>query len=337
MMGEIMKRIFVSFIIISCVITFIGCHQDNSEKFFTMLTFKYTDNKINAISFYITDSIKFEGDVLYTTSDNSVSNEQLFPRYIFNNTLILSEIPTKVSNNYKYIKSDNKTIWYNQYLLKQSDGESETYKWNILCDSEIKGEVELLYNDKIYNPVSFFVKDDYVYIFCMNDIDSAVFIYDIHLSDPAVYKVISYTDKFKKFNIPEPVLPYYAYNYNNVYSYDFGFIYNDGVNIYLMDPDAESMTILFNEQQVLKDMPFIDSYREDYIFFIDCAYQNGYYLLSFPAYNILPGWYVVIYDSNCQYSGYLHLSQDRIEYYDFDNKLIDSINVNILPKVYINM
>ena len=80
---------------------------------------------------------------------------------------------------------------------------------------------------------------------------------------------------------------------------------------------------------------FKDSYRDVYWFFDSASFCNGCYMLSVPAYNELPGWYIVLYDSELIYRGCIHITETRIVLYDADNKEISRLEGDFCAYCYL--
>ena len=98
------------------------------------------------------------------------------------------------------------------------------------------------------------------------------------------------------------------------------FYWNEGCNIVKMNPYDGSFDIVVNVSDIERDIPTLDTNREEYDFIYNYGHRNGINILIFPNYNDLPGMIAAFYNDEGAFLGRVLVSEDSIICFDKGNK-----------------
>ena len=93
-----------------------------------------------------------------------------------------------------------------------------------------------------------------------------------------------------------------------------------------MNPYTGEYETVIDEQQVKKDMPFIDTHRESYDFFTGFSVQENVYIALFPNYNDVYGTYAALYSDESKFLGCVLCTEASISYLNSDGEKMKEIN-----------
>ena len=337
-----MKKIILLIVILISIFFIIGCSSKATEYNLDFLIYKVSD-EVTSWKLNVNNScLKISNMPLYVLPlEGPMSGERLYPQHWSDESIILRTNPISVIDEYQYDISDESLRYYRDYVLEKNGDE-----WELTKSAKSIYKCIMINEGDLYSPLGFYVDESThkIYILCIyNEVDYnaniGVFVFDNEKNNKEINfasSVIFYKDNLNYLNISPPNYPYYFYNGTNIKPFENGFLYNEGANIYLIKSSTEEISLLLNETIILKDMPFLDTYRESYSFFSSIGYQEGYYFVSFIAWNSLAGMYVAIYDINLEYKGYISITENTITLFDKNNKSVDSINDSFLTRIYLH-
>ena len=258
-------------------------------------------------------------DILVLTRDTTANTASIQQLTVSDNSLSLS------STTYFSLPDDNYD--YDTIVYWDSDKIAVSVS---SFDATMNSDKTIFCAD----PTDLFFEDSDIHVLCSSltradEFSVYVFIFDV---DTGTMRTVCCDDSFHQYDISPVMYPAEPFQ---CYPLADGFLYNEGANIYHIDGVSGEMRSLFDESMVMDDIPLKDSYRDVYWFFDSASFCNGCYMLSVPAYNELPGWYIVLYDSELIYRGCIHITETRIVLYDADNKEISRLEGDFCAYCYL--
>ncbi|MBO5383249.1 MAG: hypothetical protein J6A30_03010 [Ruminococcus sp.] len=313
-----------------------SCSSDSVNDHFSFYYAEYEDNDIRIYNTTVNESTGFTNEFVYALpNDNSLYDPvYLFPQYAYMNDLWLLSSPSETSPSYTHDMYDGISLRYMNYKLNPSNKEGI---YLLSTEKESLKEIDLSeFSDIRLLSMSVDVLHTKMHVCFQNNTGIYILSTDIS-SDLTPPSITVLDDLLESAEIEEPLYPYHVKGYMNIYGSEQGFLFNEGANVYIISPETQEINLLFSEKDIINPLPYFDSYREGYNFIYDCFYQNGFYLISFPALNELPGQYIVIYTKDSVYYGYIKITESALSMYDKDNRLIEEITGNFFPRVFIRM
>lgn len=265
----------------------------------------------------------------------------IFPQYMTKDILVLGTTPESSSYKYTYTMTNRDTFYYEDYTLIFN---RESYTARLMKSGDSAGDLDLTYQSGSINPTSFFVDSngDIIVLGMVGSTLEESKLVVAHYTETGnnLCDMIHYheiLDIWSKYDLSKADCPTYTKGSTNVAACGElgGFLYNETANLLYISSDGEKVTNILTPNTIKSDMPFLDTYREFYGFFSDFSYQNSYYIASFPSYNYLEGMYVAFYQQSGKYSGCLLCTRDKLTLFDSNNKVRDSIDMSLLPIVYL--
>lgn len=345
-----MKRVFVFLLATMIVLCVGGCSTENSATTQTeqpkqLIVFKVDGENVSAFELNIDlnkCSLALSTDAIYKISDSSrLESSRIFPQYMSSSNLVLRETPVNSKYNTVNISSDNKTLYFEEYIL-QFDNENFSFQISENGESICK-DVTLIHNDKKLIPTSFFIdKNGKIAILCMTsasliDTEMVSVLYAKNGESYSLEKVYEYSTIWEEYDLSKVGCPNYMSNSTNVFPNpaQSTFLYNETSKLMNISPYDGSVACVLDEGNVTSDMPYLDVNREFYSFFSGVGYQDGYYVATFPAFNSLAGTYAVIYSVAGKYMGCVLCESDSITLYNEENKEIVKMEGAFVPQLYI--
>ena len=217
--------------------------------------------------------------------------------------------------------SANSNLYFESWSLAADDS-----SW-LLSNDDTGYQKSLLFNTdgKDYTPVRFYADDANVYVLASHlsvASEFSVCIFTVHI-DSGTVTILCLDESFRKFEIT-PVA--YPMEFISVYPMPGGFLYNEGTRIFKIDAVTGDMSILFDENSVMNDIPLNDSDREFYSFFDMASYRDGFYILVNPAFNELSGRYVSFYNETLSYCGCILITENSIGLFSSSGERICEID-----------
>lgn len=265
----------------------------------------------------------------------------IFPQYMTRDILVLGTTPESSAYKYTYTMTNRDTFYYDDYTLIFN---RESHTARLMKSGVNTGDLDLTYQSGSIKPASFFVDSngDIIILGMVGSTLEESELVVAHYTETGsnLWGMIHYheiLDIWSKYDLSKVNCPTYTKGSPNVAACGElgGFLYNEGENLLYISSDGEKVTNVLTPDTIEGDMPFLDTHREFYGFFSDFTYQDGYYIASFPSYNYLEGMYVAFYQQSGKYSGCLLCTRDKLILFDSNNKVKDSIDMSLLPIVYL--
>lgn len=324
------------FILLLVPFVLCSCHSDSVKDHFSFYYAEYDDDDIRVYNTKVNNPTGFTNEFVYAlpNDDSLYDPVYLFPQYAYMNDLWLLSSPSEINPAYTHNMYDGDSLRYMSYWLSPSDQEG------IYLLSDERGTLNRIdiseFEDIRLLSMSVDIQHTKVYICFQNSTTIYILSTDIS-TDLTTSSIIVLDDLLEAAEIEKPLYPYHTKGYMNIYGCEQGFLFNEGANVYIISPETQEINLLFSEKDIINPLPYFDSYREGYNFIYDCFYQNGFYLISFPTLNELPGQYIVIYTKDSVYYGYIKITESALSMYDKDNRLIEEITGKFFPRLFIRM
>ncbi len=336
-MEKTIKKASLSILIITVFLLLSGCakHDEKVSEFqFLLIGAGENQNELAVKSLVVDENIlklsemplcvlsadTFDADsIRYWNSKRIVINQDnLLKNYDITMTVETVTAVSLLCDEY-FLKKEQETIW----SLSDSVGQlNQSVRFE---DSGIN-----------YTPIVMTDSQDgkKLFFFCNNLSGTAdqfrFAIFELQLSNMKM-SVFSINEEMAEHEI---IAVQYPFDQSVVSAAEDGFLYNEGTRVFMIDAQTREMKVLFEENRVVTDSPIMDSYRETYTFFSGTAYQNNSYLLAFPAYNEIRGWYIAIYTDTGIYNGCVRISDYRIQLFNAKNEQLDEITCDGYNEYY---
>ncbi len=325
-----MKHIFISCLLI--LVALCSCSATNEAYELQLLCTEYIDDENVAIrDFSVVDGEITIEDILYAQNLTQTETSKIFPVQMKDTILYMANAVSDLNSAYKQVVFDG-SLYNKQYKLAKS-GQPGIY---ILQNDSDVWEIDLTEYENAM-PVSIYVEESSNMLYVVFNEFPNICIGSASLATSLTTVDIKQMNTvFEKNEIPIPYYPMYDMSYINIFPCEDGFIYSDGAVIYHIEPATGEMEKLFCEDDILEEMPSLDSHRDFYGFFSGFGCQNGYYLLKFNAFNETWGEYVAIFDLEKNYQGFIKITENKLIITDSENNIIDEYEGKFYPSMFVS-
>ena len=280
---------------------------------------------------------------LYQVQKNTVSENYdwntIYPKSLTDSNMVLRGEPFKAFRTpYVIIREEEHTdegvsfkqLWSGEYRMDYTAGEkSETYEIKKSEEAVAVLTAEII-EDERFEPLIFFIDKAGKLVMVCTRTKGAV------ASNNYPVSVVAAKNEDGKYEVAEktsfermyeerfsPIQgPYSCWFGENIYADadEECFYWNEGCNIVKMNPYDGSFDIVVNVSDIERDIPTLDTNREEYDFIYNYGHRNGINILIFPNYNDLPGMIAAFYNDEGAFLGRVLVSEDSIICFDKGNK-----------------
>ena len=271
--------------------------------------------------------------------DLDISVSPLYPQYLSESSLVLCQEPIRTKSEDCRICSSHDELYFEAYTLEY-DADSSAFTLSKAGKLLYEG-VPIVCGETPVRPACFYV--DYagkVVVLGMTmenllDTQMVVMCYSEERGSLSSPQITGYDSFWTDYDVSKVLCPNYMPGYYNITACPElgGFLYNETCNLFLVQPETETISRVLSEDDVCQAIPFFDSHRDYYSLFTQCSYQNGTYTATFSALNEVPGVYTTFF-SNGKYLGFLRCGEQKIVLGDSSNSPIAEIDGDFLPRVF---
>ena len=342
-----MKRFVLLMVCLGIMLSLPGCADkvDVDASMATALIFQETETEYAALQLTIdfqSMKLSLDDEPFYSISSSVHSWLDLVPQYMSQDVLVLNGDTAQSSFEPTVFVQNGSPIYYQDYSLSR-DGESAV--WKLSENGQICGEIAPVYQGiGLSSVASFFVdQQDKVILLGMTneplpDTKMVALTYVKAQDGYTLENSVDYSDIWETYGVSLINMPTYLKGYSNIIASEplQGFLYNERKKLFYLSPYKNgTIQCILDEDRVVSDIPFFDSFRESYAFFDRFTYQNGFYIASFLAFNALEGEYAMFYSSDGTLVGYLLCNNNLITLYGKDHNIADKIEISCFPDVFI--
>lgn len=292
------------------------------------------------------NSLEIFDECLYTFPINSNYNKQsIFPLYSFNNHYVFRERPTSVSASITCeVADDLDRLISGEYSIRINREE---------CTYTVYHGKEVVYDkittdigDKAIIPCAFCVENDSIIkIIGMTDeefVDSELILATYKETAQNSNKVILssvyvFSSIWDEYGISKSECPQNINGYTNIkYNEErHSFLYNESTKLMEISLIDNSISLVMSEEEAVSVIKYFDPHRDFYSFFSDFHFVDGFYIISFPAYNSLAGTYVIVMSEEKEVLCYM-LCEEKSITISYKNGLRSkSIDGSFIPDCFI--
>ncbi|MGX8698598.1 MAG: hypothetical protein ACSW8F_01535 [bacterium] len=252
-------------------------------------------------------------EALYSVSGDAGWHDRLYPITMSGDLVVLPEAAAE------------NTLYFEEYALACDEAASRA---EVTLRSEAIAQLDLTEDGTRLFPQAFFLdREGKIAVLCnkegelFDDIYPVTLVFSKSGDGYTLEKRTDFADLFEGDVLSRIQMPSYQPFYTNIVgNADLSaFLWNEGERIVKLDPNAGSAEILLSVEDIQRDMPFLDTQREEIVFFTGMAYQNGCYIALFPDYNDLPGTIAAFYAGDGTYLGRLVCTEKEVTLYDAAN------------------